>query len=1786
MRRSPYFIAKELKEILCTYLETAYRISNQTIFKERAELLRKHTIVSQLPYIETTPLFEQTISLRDINIPHIPTQLKDIAAIGMSIGKRPLYKHQEEALQKAWNTEGKPRDIIVASGTGSGKTEIFYLTILADIIREALHWEAPTSISKDMGKWNRNNWLHRRIHEKRKAAVRAIILYPMNALVNDQLRRLRRILTTDSAIEWQLSNLNNNLIYFGRYTSQTMLPGTANSKPKRNKWENYINNIRTGWDTIDEDSRKLGNWPRSDGPEMLCRWNMQDAPPDILLTNYSMLEYMLVRPIEKTIFTATRDWLLQSKSHILTLVLDEAHTYSGTRGTEVAYLMRRLYERLDADPNQIRCIATSASLGETPEELDRVRIFASNLFDHPENRFSVITARIVKNNNKQPKPTINELHSFSDFQINLEIAKNEQDEINAVDKLITDLKKESNAENYKEKLYQALEHHPRIIALRDITARNATEFSQIAQKVWNNLGTQIQSEQALAGLLAAGAIARVDKDPSIELPPLLPSRMHLMYRGLPGLWACLDPNCSATNQNESRPCGKIYAEPRIWCECGARVIELLSCRVCGLLIGGGIEETNTNYKRIWPYEDDLEGGFGQYDRYTIFALENPDPASQGYIEWAQVIRNVHTTAITTHVGPETRIVWEPIRNDNTIRCQIRSKCPRCGQCPVPTGRNAIEPLRTTGTQAFSALIEQAFRLQKSATIPVQNNHQKDTAGSFNWFEPTDPKQITPFPPDYNPNLGRKVLTFSDSRQNAARLTGDLMFLHYRDLFRQLILKVLKENEEADAIRVSILINHLINCAIKHGIDPTFGEVENFWQRWMIDRTGTKEETKKYLETYLRREIADRQVGVEALGLARWVLPGITINKHIPPISPFNIEETIALLYSTVRIISGENVIVPSSLDPEDWSAELVDSFYRQVISLPTNPGKNNFIWDAKRNNRLTRYLRAILKAGGIPQLELQRLMEQLWLYFRNGYIAEPVVGNRPGFGIPIIRFALASMPANVYLCTECKYISAETVNNVCLRCHQIMKSLPLSEAQSLQNNYYRKLTEFTFSPDLPDPFPLRVAEHTAQISTENAAKRERYFQDKFMPDENKIQNGIDILSVTTTMEMGIDIGDLTVVGLHNTPPTVANYQQRAGRAGRRSDGIAEVITFSRNKSHDQYYYNRVPDMVTGHVRIPTLHLNNHVIAQRHIIALVLQRFFAEIRCRDSNTSLFEAFGTVSDLFVDNSMRLNQLQQFIERNKEGQFNTDLLKILSGSNITQLEVEEWITQLPCELQNICKNVSRDQLLLDLLIEKGLLPRYAFPVDVVALWIRRPSKWNRGEEIQRNLAIALAEYAPGAEVIVDGKVYRSIGLYSPFEESVNYEPSGWYYECPKCHNVLYQSRKDNNDQPDWKICPICNALVENSPRYRVMPAIEPKGFRTDWRRLEKKYRGGGQEKAGFSAPAQLVAGEYVEQGELNHVDRLYIHQRTGNLFVVNRGPHNQDYPGFLICPECGLNINNLNQQHDNPDTRRNCRGGIQAIPTVLVHHFNTDIILFGVNLPKGYNTEPIRVGGRAACLSLGTALRQGAAAFLQIDPEELAMGIRPWRQKNTNRLSAEIYLYDTLPNGAGFATDIAREINGVLKAAIDIVKECPSQCETACYRCLLEYGNQRYHGLLDRHLAYDLLNYITAGTIPCLPTEDGKKALERLRSFTYGFTYEILGNEKCPVFSLLQGEDTKRKIALIPIHTFGPIILEYENYTRSEGFHPVFISHFNLTRRPFWVWDKLLPILQGILDLTNLL
>ena len=394
MSGNPIYSARSvfegLKSSLHQYLEAQYHIWDEHLIAERRALLDAPGFSYQEPHLEGTPFYQQGSLYSALAIPLAAREILTLAAKRPNIGvfARP-YVHQAEALEAFL---GRDEEIIVTTGTGSGKTESFLMPILGKLAIESA--ERPSS-------WQQHG-------------MRALLLYPMNALVNDQRLRLRRILG-DEAMAKALKGQREYRACFGTYTSRTPYPGKATKAKNEDR-------LKRPYERIDDAKRALlaeeGMWPAKDmekflregyktgheDSELLSRHEIQTACPDILITNYSMLEYMLLRPIEQDIFTQTKDWLHADERNCFTVILDEAHMYRGSAGAEVAYLLRRLQSRLDIGRERVRYILTSASLGESEDHIRRGRRFAADLTGllDESKRFTVITGKIEKKPGERP----------------------------------------------------------------------------------------------------------------------------------------------------------------------------------------------------------------------------------------------------------------------------------------------------------------------------------------------------------------------------------------------------------------------------------------------------------------------------------------------------------------------------------------------------------------------------------------------------------------------------------------------------------------------------------------------------------------------------------------------------------------------------------------------------------------------------------------------------------------------------------------------------------------------------------------------------------------------------------------------------------------------------------------------------------------------------------------------------------------------------------------------------------------------------------------------------------------------------------------------------------------------------------------------------------------------------------------------------------------------------------------------------------------------------------------
>jgi ATP-dependent helicase YprA (DUF1998 family) len=377
-------VATHIHEKLQQYIESMYLIKDQSVVAERKLMLETTNTISQKPYVEVTPTYKVYSDFKHLAIdPMIKNLLQDLSQVHPNIGVYPPYMHQSQALEAFFRDH---QDLVVATGTGSGKTETFLYSMIGHFASEA----------------------KRSAVSFQKKAMRAMILYPMNALVNDQTSRLRKMFGNENFVTKFKQDFGRQ-ITFGMYTSRTPYPGIEidekNQKNIKHILDYYLKIQKNGPAILEQELKNKGKWPAKDldkylntgfktdpnDVELFSRHEIQATPPDILITNYSMLEYMMLRPIERTIFNETKNWLAEDENNEFILILDEAHMYRGVGGAEVAFLIRRLMSRLGVERDRFRCILTSASMGS----IENADLFASDLTGALSKRsFKLITSTL------------------------------------------------------------------------------------------------------------------------------------------------------------------------------------------------------------------------------------------------------------------------------------------------------------------------------------------------------------------------------------------------------------------------------------------------------------------------------------------------------------------------------------------------------------------------------------------------------------------------------------------------------------------------------------------------------------------------------------------------------------------------------------------------------------------------------------------------------------------------------------------------------------------------------------------------------------------------------------------------------------------------------------------------------------------------------------------------------------------------------------------------------------------------------------------------------------------------------------------------------------------------------------------------------------------------------------------------------------------------------------------------------------------------------------------------
>jgi ATP-dependent helicase YprA (DUF1998 family) len=1755
-RFTPTRLVERLRMSLRGYIESAYPLSDPILIKARRQLLESEAgghLLSQEPFIETTTRYAaSTHTYEQLGLPtHIGELFARLArtrsqSSGPDDDRRILYpsmyEHQRLAFE-AFLVAG--RDIVVATGTGSGKTECFLVPMLGSLYDEA----------------------HERPESFELPAVRALILYPMNALVNDQLARLR-LLFGDRTVTREFAQLpSQRFPQFGMYTGRTPYPGPRKSSKDRERvaplLEYYLNMDAA----LEQRLRELGRYPAKDihaffakheeqraiyeggkrrgkqylkhhwehrlhtaanDCELLTRHEMVHGvgtrpgrSPDILVTNYSMLEYMLMRPFERPIFSETRRWLERDDAKLL-LVLDEAHMYRGAKGAEVAFLLRRLRARLGIHdrPDKLRVIATSASLGSDAATWDNIRRFAADLAGKTPSDFVAIGGKRESASPAAPA-TPAEAELFASVKLEaLGLAGSDPAGSDLRTCLLPVFEFYQVATSIDDDdatllraLYRALFNRPLVNLLLSEAARQAQALGELAQRVFPNYPRQ---RQALQALLALGALARSEP----EAPGLIPTRVHCMFRGLHGLYACLNPRCSGrqSDPGEQAIVGKLFSFPRASCDaCGSRVFELASCRSCGTpyLLAYAESGTLDHLEFLWGETK------GNLVRFQLLPLGSRAPRYPEHTEELRVhLKTGYLDRTAQHADTDVRSLYIWLDTDNHRETEFA----RCAMCqPSAPSRSHIHDFRTRGEQPFTALIEAQFAEQPPQKL--------------------DPRL---------PNHGRKVLVFSDGRQKAARLAPALEHSHARDLFRQVIALAAdaleRENQSTGMIWLYPAIIWL--CAERcidlfpfpeqtiREPDAESKAVVEFRDQIRRARGKTLQEIIEQASRgrlkpvslfakYLFQELTDRYYSIQSLAIG--------VIEEDPDVAQVLRSFPVALPADEVKVLF------------RCWLRQQLErrSFYPDGASL-TELGEG---WHSPRGidasndgDLLPGAFSDFVKAVVGDDTDVARIKE--WL-------REDVVRGSDLLTFEGDLYYLAPLGLRLRIrltrdawlrCIDCGRIHPESLASICPGCCGALVDADPAYLDA-RTGFYRKQVLRAFDSASLEPFGLSAAEHSAQLTgspDESAFNKVEEYELRFQDITLDGKPSIDVLSCTTTMEVGIDIGALSGVALRNVPPHVANYQQRAGRAGRRGRSIASVVTYAHGTSHDSHFFENPAAIISGDVRAPIVYVENQQVLERHINAYLVQRFFHEMVPPDPGSrayALFESLGTVEQFLSDVHLcSFAQLVTWLKANEtmlQHELQHWVPTFSYGLDEPIPKVDETIATAISRLEQTLRDVlpieefaRREQLedferealerrledeLLQTLIGRAVFPRYAFPTDVVSFWVAKPRKPGEQSsrrtfdyEPQRDLQLALTEYAPGRSLTIDKWRFKSAALFSPYEPTpgpslAHRQP---YTACRDCGFVSLDPAA-----AAMAVCPCCSSdqLVHTE-------FITPAGFAPDVNAKRDVDRGQAISYAGITDRARLEVQDPPEAWDREScAGRLRSWTGSRMLAVVNKGV---DERGFRVCPECGRSEPEYGPRytrttltkagnpasHKHPLERGRVCDGVARGPFYLGHRFPTDALLLRLKVHS-----PLRLGtantqgllnraSRMALTSLVEAIALAASRELQIDEGELSGWWAPVLGGRTDE--AQLYLYDLLPGGAGYARAVGDALDSVLDATEALLTGC--DCTSSCYRCIRHYGNNYIHASLDRHLALALLRHVRTGAVPTVDAADKQRCLTGLREY----------------------------------------------------------------------------------------
>lgn len=1670
------------------------------------EKLARGTLIFKGPYIELNRRFQAGNSFQDlISKGLLHKETPRCFTIKLEDRSSPiveLYRHQSEAIRNI--SSGK--NTVIATGTGSGKSFCFGIPI----INECLH-----------------------LRDQGVKGVKAIIVYPMNALANSQYDEFA-------------ARLAGSGLKIALYTGDT---------------KNSRKEARAGYQDL------TGRKEPYDS-ELLSREEIKANPPDILLTNYVMLEYILTRFEDKEIFPAENMGVLRF------LVLDEVHTYTGKQGADVAYLIRRLKQHTGT-AGDLLCIGTSATVQSTEGEDASVAIsaFATRLFGEEFEPSSVITEAY-----DEP------LHQGDGvlpdkIQITEEMLESFDGSIEKTRTLVEALMGNGISEDKAtlRDMGDLLGSQRTVQFIEKILFRNSLSQDELIEAYKTQVRpsfSEVECWRELRAAFLTGMNAEIDvrgKGQKRIIP-----KIHSFFSQGREIKSCITPDAPHLNDAGEVTCPECVKKNKTKIK---KTFPLIFCRACGQEYYG-VEIADETLRPRDIDDIDVEGEpayifLGQHDP------EKTPPPDQ----WLTKTGNLQ--AKYKEYGDLERAEYCPecnklYRSGGAEPCHCPSKmkvtiipypflfCPSDG-CGVFYDRRPRE---------FNKLFSFGTVGRSTATDIIVSN-------TLNTL----------------PENEQKILVFSDNRQDTALQAAHMNNIQKRMHFRRALNKVL--SEAGKPLELLEIGDEIFKVFDKEEVMPKFSLSGGDFDLMMGASRVEEDAFKDYLlfNTVIELGSSQRrnQPNLEDVGLLKVTYRNLDKlaqkadlwqeAQEFLDLNETQREDYLTGFLDIMRYrtaIAYEYLLDHRSFKTKIESKLNEDVLFHNELRIGQPQGYSDEADNTKRDAQVHRlsWKTGQLVFWTLKVLEVERdraaeivkvagnnLARTGWLKRERIRRVGELLMINPG------SIMLSSPNGTAHkVCKKCGLVHHFQEVNLCTGA----KCQDLAE-RNFDDNYFR----FEYQRGFSDVIPLSAAEHSAQIDGETRKDLEVRFRNPKEP--------LNVIVCTPTMELGIDIGKLSAVYMRNVPPSPSNYAQRAGRAGRRSQSSI-VNTFcgvgSRRGPHDQYFYRYPRNIISGEISPPRFLLDNKTLVTAHIHSLILETISTKIpqkigeildidqeglplnsgfkgdleaavlhsrneilkTIKDALRMEIKQYDWFNDVFIENTVD-RFVQDFDSsfmffRNEYQDLDRMRVTInaIAGREGLTYEMNWRRTAIENKMRDM-REGGKDYFTYRYLSGQGLTPNYGFPTNVTILSLNHRGKRDAEEVgLRRDRAMAVNEYAPGNSIYYQG------GRYIVSEARLRLRGGRPVTKslliCPSC-STYYM---DEEIKTTGGACS-CGASLQNQQSTTnaiEMPdqfAVRRQGITSD---EEERMRLGYKVSEHYHRGSKFNSWVVLD-GENKILTLCYEH--NGRILRINTGTRKAEADhqenGFTLCTACNRWIfgeENV-KKHIDPGSSNHCWRNAKEEDIVrdLVLYTESlhDVITFDCEPPEGI--EPENYEGFYN--TLAQALIQGLQISMNIDAGEVSTIPLP---RDGGKFG--ILLYESAEGGAGVLHALQQTgvMHEVISKAREILHEFDpkeDQCERACYGCLCNYYNQAVHEILDRNLVLPFLASLERAEI--VRVEPSKDRYQEL-------------------FELCESDFEKRVLKSISEHKLP--LPTHAQKTIFEGDVPVAQADF------YYDYDKLIVFVDG--------